>query len=153
HPVRRLPPAGALRGGGEMTTATRVVPMDLPAAAAVEAKAPRRRKGGMAKRVLIAALLVAFGVIFMYPFVWLLSASFKPRSEVFDNALIPNTFTFDNYVNVWMEAPLALWLVNTVIVTVLASVSVTFSSAMVAWGFSYFKFRGRNVLFGIVLAT
>jgi multiple sugar transport system permease protein len=103
--------------------------------------------------VLIATLLVAFGVIFMYPFVWLLSASFKPRSEVFDNALIPNTFTFENYINVWQEAPLALWLVNTVIVTVLAAVSVTISSAMVAWGFSYFRFRGRNVLFGLVLAT
>jgi multiple sugar transport system permease protein len=107
----------------------------------------------MAKRVVVAVLLVAFGVLFMYPFVWLVSASFKPRSEVFDNAIIPNTFTFDNYINVWQEAPLALWLVNTVMVTVLASVTVTISSAMVAWGFSYFRFRGRNVLFGIVLAT
>lgn len=137
-----------------MTTAARLVTVDLPAPEAVAAKlAPRRRKQGIAKRVLVAVLLVAFGVVFMYPFVWLLSASFKPRSEVFDNALIPNTFTFENYLNVWQEAPLALWLVNTVIVTVLAAVTVTMSSAMVAWGFSYFRFRGRNVLFGLVLAT
>jgi multiple sugar transport system permease protein len=138
-----------------MTTAGRLVGLDRPAteAIAVSQRAPRRRKQGIAKRVLVAVLLLAFGVVFMYPFVWLLSASFKPRSEVFDNALIPNTFTFDNYINVWMEAPLALWLVNTVIVTVLASVSVTISSAMVAWGFSYFRFRGRNVLFGLVLAS
>jgi multiple sugar transport system permease protein len=138
-----------------MTTAARLVVPGRPAAEAIEVTqlAPRRRKQGLAKRVLVAVLLVAFGVVFIYPFVWLLSASFKPRSEVFDNALIPNTFTFDNYVNVWMEAPLALWLLNTVIVTVLASVTVTISSSMVAWGFSYFRFRGRNVLFGIVLAT
>jgi multiple sugar transport system permease protein len=137
-----------------MTTAARLVTLDLPAeAVAVSQRAPRQRKQGIGKRVLVALLLVAFGVIFMYPFIWLLSASFKPRSEVFDNALIPNTFTFDNYINVWMEAPLALWLLNTVIVTVLASVTVTISSAMVAWGFSYFRFRGRNALFGIVLAT
>ena len=48
---------------------------------------------------------------------------------------------------------MALWLVNTLIVTVLATVTVTLSSAMVAWGFAYFRFKGRNALFGLVLAT
>ena len=37
-------------------------------------------------------------VVFIYPFIWLVSASFKPRGEVFDNRLIPETFTFDNYI-------------------------------------------------------
>jgi multiple sugar transport system permease protein len=97
--------------------------------------------------------LAVLGVVFVYPFIWLVSASFKPRSEVFDNRLIPETFTLDNYIQVWQEAPLALWLLNTVIVTVLAAVTVTISSAMVAWGFAYFRFRGRGVLFGLVLAT
>jgi multiple sugar transport system permease protein len=111
---------------------------------------PRRVTPG---RLLRWLLLVICGVVFIYPFLWLLSASFKPRSEVFDNLLIPKTFTFENYVSVWQAAPVALWLVNTVIVTVLAAVTVTISSAMVAWGFSYFRFRGRNLLFGVVLAT
>ena len=57
--------------------------------------------------------LALLGVVFVYPFVWLVSASFKPRGEVFDNRLIPETFTFDNYVTVWQEAPLGLWLLNT----------------------------------------
>ena len=82
-----------------------------------------------------------------------MSASFKPRGQVFDNRLIPKTFTFDNYISVWHEAPMALWLWNTLFVTVLATATVTISSAMVAWGFSYFRFRGRNALFGLVLAT
>jgi multiple sugar transport system permease protein len=104
-------------------------------------------------RVFAWIALALLGVVFVYPFVWLVSASFKPRSEVFDNRLIPETFTLDNYVQVWQEAPLALWLLNTVIVTVLAAVTVTISSAMVAWGFAYFRFRGRGALFGLVLAT
>lgn len=112
-----------------------------------------RRRPAKATRVFAWIALALLGVVFVYPFVWLVSASFKPRSEVFDNRLIPQTFTFDNYVQVWQEAPLALWLVNTIIVTVLAAVAVTFSSAMVAWGFAYFRFRGRGVLFGLVLAT
>ncbi|GGI44912.1 multiple sugar transport system permease protein [Agromyces flavus] len=109
----------------------------------------RRRVG----TVLTWIALCLIGIVFVYPFIWLVSASFKPRSEVFDNRLIPQTFTFDNYVQVWQEAPLALWLLNTAIVTVLAAVTVTISSAMVAWGFAYFRFRGRGFLFGLVLAT
>jgi multiple sugar transport system permease protein len=115
------------------------------------AATPRRRvRPG---RVLVVAALAALTVVFIYPFVWLLSASFKPQGDVFDNKLIPETFTFDNYLSVWHEAPMLLWLGNTVLVTVLAAVTVTFSSALVAWGFAYFRFPGRGPLFGLVLAT
>lgn len=113
---------------------------------------PKKRKI-TPTRVLIVIALVAVTLMFIYPFIWLISASFKPRGEVFDNKIFPETFTFENYINVWVEAPMLLWLWNTVFVTVLAAVTVTISSALVAWGFAYFRFRGRNVLFGIVLAT
>jgi multiple sugar transport system permease protein len=113
---------------------------------------PRRRR--LRPTTIIVGILLSMAtVVFIYPFVWLLSASFKPRTEVFDNKLIPDTFTFDNYLEVWQEAPIALWLLNTLIVTVLATLAVTVSSAMVAWGFAYFRFRGRELLFGVVLAT
>ncbi len=105
------------------------------------------------QRVLVIIALMVCTVIFIYPFIWLVSASFKPRAEVFDNRLIPANPTLDNYVTVWQEAPLALWLGNTLLVTVLAAGTVTISSALVAWGFAYFRFRGRGALFGLVLAT
>lgn len=104
-------------------------------------------------RPLVLVALVAATVVFVYPFVWLVSASFKPRGEVFDNRLVPETFTLDNYVQVWREVPMAQWLGNTTLVTILAGVTVTLSSALVAWGFAYFRFRGRGLLFGLVLAT
>ncbi|GAA2108979.1 carbohydrate ABC transporter permease [Microlunatus panaciterrae] len=115
---------------------------------------PRRRprKKGIG-RILVMMALMLSTVVFVYPFIWLISASFKPRGEVFDNRLIPHTFTFDNYLNVWQEAPLALWLLNTLLVTVLAALTVTISSAMVAWGFAYFRFPLRGFLFTLVLAT
>lgn len=119
-------------------------------------RAPRQRNHRRRKqvgRVINRAVLVLLGLVFMYPFAWLISASFKPRGEVFDNRLIPETFTPQNYIDVWAEAPLAVWLMNTVIVTALAAVTVAMSSAMVAWGFAYFRFKGRGVLFGFVLAT
>lgn len=115
--------------------------------------AGRPRRGRLVRRGVVIAALVGLTAVFVYPFVWLVSASLKPRSQVFDNRIVPRTLTFENYVAVWREAPMLLWLANTVLVTVLAAVAVTLSSALVAWGFSYFRFRGRDALFGLVLAT
>lgn len=111
-----------------------------------------RSQRGVSQFLIIIGLVLV-GILFIYPFVWLISASFKPRAQVFDNRLIPRTFTLQNYVNVWQDAPLGLWLMNTVIVAVLAALTVALSSAMVAWGFAWFEFPGRGWLFGLVLAT
>ncbi|MBE0011083.1 carbohydrate ABC transporter permease [Arthrobacter sp. AET 35A] len=113
----------------------------------------RRLRQNPTGKILTWIALGVATVIFTYPLLWLLSASLKPRSDVFDNKLVPETLTFDNYLTVWQEAPLALWMANTVLVTVLAALSVTISSSLVAWGFAYFRFKGRNLLFGFVLAT
>ena len=137
---------------GLATTATAGALAEETAPAPAQRRTPRRRWSRLTMP-LVYALLVGCTIVFIYPFVWLVSASFKPRGEVFDNRLIPETFTFDNYIEVWNEAPLALWLMNSVIVTLLATVSVTIASACVAWGFAHYQFRGRNVLFGLVLAT
>lgn len=130
--------------------ADRKTPRRKPARTEAGGRARRRH---LIRRSLVIGALCVLAVVFAYPFVWLVSASFKPRGEVFDNRLIPETFTWDNYVHVWQAAPLALWLWNTLLVTVLAATTVTLSSAMVAWGFAYFRFRGRGALFGVVLAT
>ncbi len=127
--------------------------LDEDATAVSTAPPPPRLPRKRLLQVVVYALLSLLTLAFIYPFVWLVSASFKPRGQVFDNRLIPRTFTLHNYVAVWHDAPMALWLGNTILVTVLATATVTLSSAMVAWGFSYFRFRGRNALFGLVLAT
>lgn len=100
----------------------------------------------------IVALLVA-SVIFVYPFVWLVGASLKPRSQVFDNRLWPAEWATANYVTIWGEVPILRWAINSATVTLAAATAVTISSALVAFGFAYFRFRGRNLLFGLVLAT
>ncbi len=141
-------PSGEIDTAAGPTTAPLLKPRDPE-----PRDAGRRKTGKRIKRVAVVTALSVLAVIFAYPFVWLVSASFKPRGEVFDNKLIPDTFTFDNYINVWNEAPLGVWLLNTLIVTVLASVAVTLSSAMVAWGFAHFRFRGRGALFALVLGS
>lgn len=104
-------------------------------------------------KFLFIALLFSCTVVFLIPFVWLLSASLKVRSDVFNGDWIPNPIAWENYINVWKVAPIVHWFKNSFIVGVLAATTVTVSCSSVAFGFSYFQFRGRDTLFGLVLAT
>jgi multiple sugar transport system permease protein len=114
---------------------------------------PGPRVGSVVGRVVRWVVLLAFSALFLYPFVWLLAASFKPRGQVFDNALIPKTFQPQNYVDVFGELPLLNWVGNSLLIALLAAGFVTVSSSLVAWGFAYYRFPGRSILFGVVLAT
>jgi multiple sugar transport system permease protein len=134
------------------TTGTAPVPVPPPARPG-PAPAGRRGSGGGWRRVGFWAILLGASAIFVYPFLWLVSASLKPRSQVFDNALIPHEFAWGNYSRIWDVAPVLTWFVNSVTVTLAAATAVTISSSIVAFGFAYFRFPGRNLLFGLVLAT
>jgi multiple sugar transport system permease protein len=113
-------------------------------------------------RGLFVALLLGLSVLFLYPFLWLISASFKPSGEVFDNALIPHTFHW-NYTGpnlpephtqyLFNVAPVAHWVFNSFWISFLGAGLVTISSAMVAFAFAYFRFPMRNLLFAILLGT
>ncbi len=98
-------------------------------------------------------ILTVAVVVFVYPLVWLVSASVKPKDQVFDNRLWPQEIRLQNFVDVFNAGPVLQWLVNSVTVSVAAAVTVTLSSSLVAFGFAFFRFRYRNLLFGLVLAT
>lgn len=98
-------------------------------------------------------LLAAASIAFIYPLVWLVSASLKPKTEVFDNRLIPQHVQWSNFADVWNAGPVLQWLINSTLVALMAAITVTISSAAVAFGFAYFRFRFRQLLFGLVLST
>jgi multiple sugar transport system permease protein len=135
--------------------ATQPRQLSVPTSTAMQAAAARRirERAGLLRRAVRIALLVGASVLFVAPFVWLVSASLKTRSAVFDTSLLPDPLTFDSYLRVWQVSAMPTWLWNSVVVALLAAATVTISSALVAFGFAYFRFRGRNALFGVVLAT
>lgn len=104
-------------------------------------------------RIIFIVVLLGITAVFFTPFLWLLSASLKIRSEVFNSDVIPDPIAWSNYVTVWQAAPVLTWLKNSVIVGVLAAITVTISSAAIAFGFSFFHFKWRDTIFGLVLAT
>ncbi|HEY0443855.1 MAG TPA: carbohydrate ABC transporter permease, partial [Candidatus Limnocylindrales bacterium] len=115
--------------------------------------AQRGRPRLTASRVLFLVGLVLVSVLFLFPFVWLLSAALKTRETVFNNQLIPDPAQWGNFAEIWSRAPVLDWLLNSTVVSVLAAATVTLSSALVAFGFAYFRFPFRNALFGLVLAS
>jgi multiple sugar transport system permease protein len=126
------------------------------AATRVESHAVRpaaSRHGQRIGQVVRWALLILVSLAFLYPFAWLLAASLKPRGEVFDNRLIPETFLPQNYVEVWERLPLLAWVGNSLLIAVLSAGLMTISSSLVAFGFAYFRFPFRRLLFGLVLAS
>ncbi len=115
---------------------------------------PGRRRIPTPMQLLTGALLIIFSVIFTYPMLWLLASSLKPGHLVFTADLIPSPVMWSNYTDLLESAPrFPNWFVNSGIVSGLAALTVTLSSAFVAFGFAYFRFPYRNLIFGIVLAT
>jgi multiple sugar transport system permease protein len=141
-------------------TATADAGIAAPAAAALDQipvrPAPVADESGREprwRRLLFVAALIGATAIFMAPFVWLTSASLRPRAYVFSTTFLPVPFAPENYQAAWAAVPMLTWLFNSVVVGVAAAAAVTLSSAWVAFGFAYFRFPGRNLIFGLVLAT
>jgi len=102
-----------------------------------------------------ALLLISIG--FLLPFAWMLSTSFKRLEDTakFPPQWIPRPFQPENYVAVLTHPKMhfLLFARNTLIIAVLAVIGTTVSSAIVAYGFAKIRFRGRGVLFAIMLST
>lgn len=119
----------------------------------VVAEGGGRSARSIAARVVFVAALLGATVLFVYPLIWLLGASLKPPAEVFNTELIGSEIRWSNYTRLFDVAPILQWTWNSLIVTLLGATAVTVSSAMVAWGFAYFRFPHRNKVFALVLAT
>jgi multiple sugar transport system permease protein len=109
--------------------------------------------GSVLSTAAFLALLIFFTVLFIYPFIWLVSASLKPGAEVFNGEIIPNPIRWENYSRLFELTQMRQWSINSIYVSFLAATTVTITSALVAFAFAYFRFPYRNAVFGIVLAS
>jgi ABC-type glycerol-3-phosphate transport system permease component len=108
-----------------------------------------------AARALTYALLVALSCVFIIPFAWAVSASFKKIDGVymFPPQWIPSPAHWENYREVFAKLPLALFLKNSLIITVGCLIGQVFTSSLVAYSFARLRWWGRDVFFIVLLAT
>jgi len=106
-------------------------------------------------KVLPTLLLCLLGFIFLIPVLWMLSLSLQTFQETIQNplTLLPHSPQWGNYLQAFRDIPLLLYMGNTLTITVAVVVGSTFSAAFCAYAFARLHFRGRSLLFGMVLAT
>lgn len=100
-------------------------------------------------------ILIALGIIFTFPFYYMVSKSLMSDKEILmlPNPLLPENPLISNYVKVFNIAPFLRYALNTLIIIVIDVIGVTFSAAMCAYAFARLEFKGRSVMFAIVLAV
>ena len=100
-------------------------------------------------------LLIAISYIILYPLFAMISYSLQSRADVLDTSVtwIPKFGTFDTYKVAFEALDYPKALLNTVLVGLVSAALEIFSCAIAAYGFARFKFKGRGLLFGIVLFT
>lgn len=107
------------------------------------------------QKLLFFVLLAIATLIYIGPFLFSLSISLNAEKNVFDwpIKLLPKTFTLDNYRNVWNELPFEKWLINSVVVTFVQTLSNVFFSALAGFAFARLEFKGRKLIFGLLLGS
>ena len=101
------------------------------------------------------ALLIVLGFVWIYPFLWMVSASFKTTSEMFGGGLnlIPKQPVLENYARAWKVANFRTYFFNTVIVTVSVVALVVTWSSMTGYAFGRYDFPGKRLFMGAIVAT
>ncbi|REJ07766.1 carbohydrate ABC transporter permease [Halobacillus trueperi] len=106
------------------------------------------------EQALVIFIMVAGGILVSIPFIWMISSSFKPESEVLSipPTIIPDNPTLDNYINLFTNMNFAVYLRNTLVIVLFSFLGLLFN-AMAGYGFAKYNFKGRDKFFYIVLAT
>jgi len=98
-------------------------------------------------------LLFLGGVVMVLPFVFMVTTSFKFNNEIYELSLIPREPTIENYIFLFQETNFARWFFNSLFIATATTVSVLFFDSLVGYTLCKFRFRGRPVVFVLILST
>jgi ABC-type glycerol-3-phosphate transport system permease component len=105
--------------------------------------------------LLLFLVLGAGAILVTAPFVWMITTAFKTLPEALSTKLVwlPAQWQWRNIVDVFEVAPFGRYFLNSILVGACVTSAVIFTSLTAGYAFAKLKFRGRDLLFGIVLAT
>jgi multiple sugar transport system permease protein len=106
-------------------------------------------------KVLLYVLLTLYAIATLIPFLWALSASFKPLSEIVSGEpnFLPKNFTFDNYKQIFLQEPLFWrWLFNSVAIAVSVTALNLLLNSMAGYALARLRFVGKRFWFFLILA-
>lgn len=100
-------------------------------------------------------ILLALALVTITPFIWMLVSSFAPNSEIvkIGGSFFPKMSTFQNYIDVQEKFNFMRMFANSLFISVLTTAIIIYTSSLIGFVFAKFEFKGKNLLFGVVLAT
>jgi multiple sugar transport system permease protein len=121
-------------------------------------KPPPMPTGMKVRRVLRYVLLTLLALIFISPIIFMIITSFKTRADAasLPPTWWPNPFSTDAYATVTgagTETPVLRWFANSMIAATLHALLVVATSAMAAYALARMEFRGKKIVFGMIIAT
>jgi multiple sugar transport system permease protein len=121
-----------------------------PAVLKVQQRDIRRRRTGQ-----IALMIILFlgGLMMIFPFVWMVSSSFKRPQDIYSLALIPPVFTLDSYRTVLQDTAYVRWFANSLVIAIITTLSVAFFDSLAGYTLAKFRFPGAMVIFILILST
>ena len=103
--------------------------------------------------ILVFVFLAIGSVVMLYPFIWMIFTSFKPKMHIYLAGLLPKTWDFSSYIQIWDEIPLVRGFLNTILYSVPPVIIGSMVSAGAEFAFAKIKFKGRNIVFLILLSA
>jgi len=116
-----------------------------------------RDQASRAQTLVRTTLLLSVAVVMLYPLLWLVGASFKSNAQIFSEVgFWPSSFDFGAYAKGWKtstEYTFATYFANSFLITVPRIAVTVVSCVLVAYGFARFEFKGKKLLFAIMIGT
>lgn len=104
-------------------------------------------------KITLYLLLTGAALSFLYPFYWMILASLTPEAQIGALGLAPKELTWSNYTLMISKIPIWRSLLNSAIVACLATLGVLIFGTMTGYALAKMRFRGRNLLFFIIIFT
>ena len=116
---------------------------------------PKMTAGKLIGKIFLYLALILGALVMLVPFIWMLSASLKTSSTVFEIPfrLIPETLHWENYSRIWTAQPLGLGFFNTTKLTLCTMILQITTSSFAAYAFAKLEFKGRDLLFMLYVMT
>ncbi|WP_339351197.1 carbohydrate ABC transporter permease [Bifidobacterium indicum] len=116
---------------------------------------PKRSPAKIVGAIIGYSGMLVVSVFTLLPFFWMITSSLKSNNEIYSIPIkwFPSTWHWENYIHIWTQADMSTWLLNTIFFSVVVTLLQVFTGSFAAYGFSKIRFRGRNALFLIYIAT
>ncbi len=100
-------------------------------------------------------ILVLLAVPFVFPFLWMVTSSFKSANEIFafPPQILPNVWRTENFVEAFQYQPFALHYFNSLYIATLVTIGTVFIASLSGYAFARIRFRGSNILFILLLSS